>query len=128
MPVTGLDKIAAELRKLPKDVRGKRLDNAVRAAAVLVRDRAINTFVPVDTGRLRESITTVKGRQESTVENSVYHVGTKKKTAWYAHIVEEGTSNPNYPAQAFLRPAMEVEFPHSTDVMAEKFRKMLKLK
>jgi len=53
--------------------------------------------VPVDTGALRASISReVQG-----------NVGYVRASMHYAAYVEYGTSNPNYPAQPYLRPAVK---------------------
>ena len=125
--IIGLNKISQELQRLPRDVRGRRLANAARAAAVTVRDRAVDSFVPIGkTGNLRESIVVRKDGPASTLESAVYNVGTLKKIAWYGHIVEEGSSK--QAAQPFLRPALDVEQNRAVDVMADHMIRALKLR
>ena len=124
--IKGLKELSAALKKVPKDVRGKALDKAVGTAARSVRDRAKTTYAPILTGRLRRSITASKDRAASTVENSVYNVGYRKKIAWYGGLVEEGTSKMG--AQPFLRPALDTELENAVTIMARVLTKALKLR
>jgi HK97 gp10 family phage protein len=121
----GTNKVAKELAKLPEKVRGRRLDNATRAAAKLVVDRAKNTYAPIETGKLREAIVTRKDAAESNPERSRYSVGYLWKIAPYGGYVEKGTRHTG--AQPFLRPALETEAEHAIQTIASHLKKALKL-
>lgn len=73
MTVHGGRKVVAELQKLGKKARGRNLDEATREGAKLVAEQA-QVNVPVDTGRLRDSIFWRKNSRESTDQNSTYIV------------------------------------------------------
>jgi len=134
MAVIGLNKLLAELRKVPRDVQFKKLDNAVRAGAVVVLKRAKDTYVPTgETGRLKNSLFTQKNREASTKESSTYTIGYNKgksrddpSGAYYGGFVELGTRNMG--AQPFLRPALETELDNAIEAIRSKLQKALKLK
>lgn len=76
-------------------VNPDKVDNIARTAALMVESEA-KKLCPVDTGRLRASITTEK------IGKAAYAVGTNVE---YAPYVEFGTRKMR--AQPYLRPALE---------------------
>lgn len=123
--IHGLRELSRKLEKLPRDVRGRTLDRATREGAKVIRDRAKNTYVPVRTGRLRESIVARKDREQSSDVFSTYTIGYLKKKAYYGGFVEVGTSRT--PAQPYLRPAIETERENAIAKVAAVLKKALKL-
>ena len=123
--IKGLKQLSAELKRLPDKLRGKTLDNAAAAGARVIRDRAKNTYVPVDTGALKASIVVRKDRELSGKNYSTYNVGYLKKKAPYGGFVELGTSK--MAPQPYLRPAIETEQNNAIDAVAVVLRKKLKL-
>jgi len=102
--------IKKKLKKLPLKAKEKLLTGAVRAGANTVRDEA-RQKAPVDTGLLKRSIQTVKGKP-SLYEVKFFVVTKSKiklkgiqKSAFYAHMIEFGTIK--MAAQPFMRPAFE---------------------
>lgn len=83
--------VAAEFKRLSKSIDGV-IDEALMLSGLIV-ERSAKRNTPVDTGRLRASITTRLG-------NNYVEVGTNVK---YAPYVEFGTSKQS--AQPYLTPA-----------------------
>lgn len=79
---------------------GQRCFQAMSKACLLVLADA-KRYCPVDTGRLRASLA---HEIEMSKDGVTGRVGTNVK---YGVYVEYGTSNPNYPKQPYLRPALE---------------------
>lgn len=88
---------AASLNKYQKNVN-QQLQAAIEDCALLT-ERDSKKNCPVDTGRLRASITSSIGKLEAEVGSNVE----------YAIFVEYGTSNQS--AQPFLRPALDNALP-----------------
>lgn len=92
--------MALDLRAWDRVIAGvpDAVDQGTFDAATMIADLA-RQLAPVDTGRLRDS-----GHVAPAAPNggAVYQV---VFDAPYAVYVEEGTTNPNYPAQPFLGPA-----------------------
>ena len=111
----GADEVIKKLRELSQTKIKKRVKKAVADGADLVRDEA-KRLVPVDTGRLRESIiarTARRGISGVVIADYPPDAGTRKSktrkqaagsTEYYAFAVEYGTRT--MPAQPFMRPAM----------------------
>lgn len=97
--VKGAKELEALLKKLPGKVAKRVVNNGLRAGARLIRDEA-KAKVPVNTGKLRDSITvaTVKGKVK---------VGFKPPESRRAHLTEFGTEF--QPAQPFMRPAIDTK-------------------
>jgi HK97 gp10 family phage protein len=74
-------------------------EDAILAAWGELAEGFAKELCPVDTGRLRNSIT----YEARPSEHAVY-IGTNVE---YGKYVELGTSNKKYPKQPFLRPAIE---------------------
>ena len=83
------------------------IDRGVHRAATMVADLAVQ-LAPEDTGDLKRS-----GHVEPDAPNGS-GVATVVFDVPYAHYVEYGTSNPTYPAQPFLGPAV-----HEIDLKRE---------
>lgn len=73
---------------------------AMRKTGADIQGTAQN-LAPVDTGALRNSITS---DYTETAQTLRIEIG---PTVNYGAFVERGTSNPNYPKQPYLRPAVE---------------------
>lgn len=101
--VIGEDRLLARLRDIIDAMRGGSAD-ATRDMAEAIKDRA-QQLVPVDTGRLRDSI------RVNELGPRSYTVGPGDEVE-YAEYVEYGTSR--MAAQPYMRPAIELarqEFP-----------------
>jgi HK97 gp10 family phage protein len=77
---------------------------ALMPAGNVLKQAAVE-IVPVDTGHLRDSIT-VEELPPSEHGIMVY-AGAGEYDVDYACFVEFGTSNPNYPIQPYMRPALD---------------------
>jgi len=110
-------KMKKSLKKLPLQAKEKLLTGATRAAANVIKDEAKDN-VPVDTGLLKRSIKTVKGRKKDNGLYEIkYYVAVKSKvkytqlktkytgSAYYARMIEYGTIK--MAAQPFMRPAFD---------------------
>ena len=77
---------------------------ALWPAGLLIKESAVD-IVPVDTGRLQASITV---EELSPDEHGIMvFAGAGEYDVTYATIVEFGNSNPNYPIQPYMRPAID---------------------
>ena len=118
-------KVMKALDKLPTAIQEKVVVGATRSATKVVANEA-KRLAPVDTGRLKLSISVAKAKKKDTKENHVkfYAVpktklrktisatvnGKKAKLktvdySYHAHFLEFGTSKMS--AKPFLRPAVE---------------------
>jgi HK97 gp10 family phage protein len=89
------DKITAEVEK-------KAMDRLQKAGEVVAK--AARQKVPVDTGKLRETIRVTRLPGDPKQDIRVYAGSRKKGEAYYAHMVEYGTVKMK--AKPFLRPAL----------------------
>ena len=109
--------IQQKLKHLPLQAKEKLLTGATRAAANVVRDEAKEN-VPIDTGLLKRSIKTQKGRKaDNGLYEIKYYVVVKSKVkytllktkhtgaAYYARMIEYGTIKMQ--AQPYMRPAFD---------------------
>jgi HK97 gp10 family phage protein len=103
--IQGAKAMEQALQALGPKAAGQVGGNAVRAGArVLVKEA--KRLVPVDTGRLRDSIKVVTLKKNKRGANEVGAVvGFEKPASRIAHLVEFGTSHSS--AQPFMRPAMD---------------------
>jgi HK97 gp10 family phage protein len=123
--VEGID----ELLHLLGDVTPKQARNIARstvhAIAGVVRNQ-VRRHAPVDTGKLKKSIVTIRRRgTPSTVQSDVVimHGKGQKFDAFYWHFVEFGTVD--LPAQPFITPAVEEIGPQIPDMYRELFGQKL---
>ncbi len=77
---------------------------ALWPAGTMLRDEAVD-IVPVDTGHLRDSITVEELPEDQS--GIMVFAGAGEYDVNYACFVEFGTSNPNYPIQPYMRPAID---------------------
>lgn len=92
------DNITADIEKKAMD----RLETAAGFVMGLARQK-----VPIDTGKLRDTIRVVRLKGDPKLNVRVYAGNRKKRGeggAFYAHMVEFGTVK--MPAKPFLRPAL----------------------
>lgn len=89
------DKITAEVEKKAMD--------RLQKAGEMVADKA-RQKVPVDTGKLKETIRVTRLKDDPKLDIRVYAGNREKGGAFYAHMVEFGTVK--MPAKPFLRPAL----------------------
>lgn len=94
-----------------KEISAQLKQGMIKACLLVEGDAKRNC--PVDTGRLRASIT---NRLEVEEKQLVGIVGTNVE---YASYVEFGTSNPKYPCQPFLFPALESNKEKIKDLLKE---------
>lgn len=100
--VEGADEVIKMLGDMGDAAAGV-LDDAAKAGAELVLESAKNR-VPVDTGKLRDSLDLKKSKVKNPKIKGEYYV-TKKSGAEHFAPVELGTSKMK--AQPFLRPAID---------------------
>jgi len=89
------ERITAEIEKKAMD----RLEKAAEYVADAARSR-----VPVDTGRLRDTIRVTRLKGDPKLDIRVYAGSREKGGAFYAHMIEYGTVKMK--AKPFLRPAL----------------------
>lgn len=92
------------LKQLGPEVASRVGDQAVRAAAKPIVEEA-KRLVPVDTGRLRDSITVVTERKRKGDNERVALIGFEKPVSRRAHLTEFGTKHAA--ARPFMRPALD---------------------
>jgi HK97 gp10 family phage protein len=153
MPDTTHVKGLAELQKfldaLPKKVEKNIMRSALRAGAMVIMEQA-KANVPVKTGALRDSLRVSTGYKNGKVTATVKAGGKTKRggDAFYAHMVEFGTSAHNIAAKAggwlsfmnvfakevahpgarakpFLRPAMDARAQDALVAVGEQIKKRL---
>jgi len=100
--IEGMDEVIKLVQKMGDAAAGA-LDEACKAGAELVLSEA-KQKVPVDTGKLRDSLILKKSKTKNPNIKSEYYV-TKKSGAEHFAPVELGTSKMK--AQPFLRPAID---------------------
>ena len=111
--ITGLDKLNSNIARLSKAMQDEVLKDVLEAAAEPVLKYAEDK-VPVDEGVLRDSLEI----DEPTVRNgegSIRVLASQDKGAFYAHIVELGSSD--QAAQPYLRPALRTTRGKQRDAM-----------
>jgi len=100
--IEGMDEVIKQMEEMG-DAATEVLDKASKAGADIVLFEA-KQRVPVDTGRLKESLILKKSKLKKAHIKSQYYV-TKKGRVKYFAPVELGTSKMK--AQPFLRPAVD---------------------
>lgn len=97
---------------------------AQAAAEVIYKEAKVR--VPVQSGKLRDSIYQVQSKDNSTDTKAVYHVAWNHRKAPHGHLIEFGTSRA--PAHPFLRPAYEATKQEAIQAGIDAFKKDLGLK
>ncbi len=97
----GVEELFSNLRAIERDIANQ-LESIIKKAAEIIVDEA-KKRVPVDTGKLRNSLT-VK-TLEVKKDQLVIGVGPEGKDVYYWFFVEFGSANAE--AQPYLRPAFE---------------------
>lgn len=100
--IDGVDEVIKLVQKMG-DAATDALDKAAKAGADIVLSKA-KQKVPVDTGKLKDSLVLKKSKVKNANIKSEYYV-TKKSGADHFVPVELGTSKMQ--AQPFLRPAVD---------------------
>lgn len=101
----GFNELENLLRKLPDEIAKKVTVNSLKAGGrVLVK--GMKERVPVNTGKLRDSIT-VSSAAKVTKGRSMAVVGFKKPTSRRVHLTEFGTEHSK--AQPFIRPTIDAD-------------------
>lgn len=106
--INGLSELYKQLQELPAKIESNVMRGALRSGAAVFKTEA-QRLVPVDTGRLRDSIRVSVRLRRGRVEASIKAGGrTSKKVVrkmdngrlrvvyenpWYAHLVEFGTAS-----------------------------------
>lgn len=145
--VKGMEQLGKLLQELPDKLQRNIVRSALRQAAGVIEAEA-KRQAPVHSGRLRDSIrASVRLRRGSPVA-TVKAGGTGKGGAWYAHLVEFGTSahyikpkkakslfvagvlregvqHPGARKRPFMRPAMDQAAQAALKAFAEQVRKRL---
>ncbi len=107
--IKGLKELSQKMKQLPKELRGKTLNFAVRKGATIIRDEAANR-APERTGVLKRSIV-IRKRKVLNASNEAAQAVLVKKNAksggdpFYWRFVEFGTKN--MAARPFMRRAFE---------------------
>lgn len=135
--IKGLKELSKALKDFPKNVQNNILTSAIRSGATTIQKEAKNN-VAVDTGLLKKSIIVKRRRSKKEIikfsigirrikdarewfekkQNSKYFKE-KPKDAYYAHMVEFGTSKME--AKPFMRIALEAK---AEEVIGEVRKKM----
>jgi HK97 gp10 family phage protein len=103
----GLAELLVQLESMDKELSGPAVDDALLDAANVILPEALR-LVPVDTGRLRDSLYAANSRTApSGFRKTKANPGTAKvaASAYHAHLVERGTRHSR--KQPFLRPALD---------------------
>ena len=102
--VRGGFEIAAVLKNLPPDVERKLTNQALRAGARVIRNRA-RQLVPVKSGLTKKAIVVRSADRRSKARGAQIVVGVLRNRANIGRFLELGTVRQN--AQPFLRPAVD---------------------
>jgi HK97 gp10 family phage protein len=102
MDLGGLNDLLSNLSEIEQSKKDE-VSQIVKETAFKIQAGA-KQFSPVDTGNLKRNI-----KVEISADEMSAKVGTKSEDVEYAHYVEFGTSKA--PAQPFLHPAAEEEYP-----------------
>lgn len=117
--LTGLKELDRAVKKLPKGMQRRVLNNALRAGGRVIQKKA-KALVPVKTGTLKRSIVVRTGKAKqgaATVFVTTTSGKGEKNDAWYSHIVEFGGKRVR--KQPFLRPAFDETHKEQLDAMGE---------
>ena len=115
----GLSELQSALRKLPEAMQEQALTKAAIDGALVIQEEA-QVLVPVDTGRLRNSIVvsrTYKQQGRSVRIRGAVVVGIKGVARKYAHLVEYGSSKIG--PRSFMRAALENKAPEALRAMGQ---------
>ena len=127
MRVTGLRELRAAMVALEKQGVGFIRRHGELAAAELIAQEA-RRLVPIDTGKLHNSIRVEEFQGESGRDEVAVVAGGESIGAGYAGFVEFGTVRT--PAQPFLRPAVaatiDQQLPVMVQAMRRPFREMIR--
>lgn len=110
--------MAQTLASAPARFRGQ-ARTAMRKTGADIQGTAQN-LAPVDTGALKSSITSDYTETSQTLRIEI------GPTVNYGAFVERGTSNPNYPKQPYLRPAVDRHEPALLEAFAQLSERALK--
>jgi HK97 gp10 family phage protein len=88
--------------KITAEVEKKAMDRLEKASGVVAD--AARQLVPINTGKLKETIRTRRLKGDPKLDVRVYAGSREKGGAYYAHMVEYGTVKMK--ARPFLRPAL----------------------
>lgn len=110
--ITGAVDLERGLKELGPRIATNVSGRALRAMAKPIVQRA-RELVPVDTGRLKKSITTKLHRVRSG-ERTI-DIGFKRPTSARAHLTEYGTAHSS--ARPFMRPALDEQSQTALDEM-----------
>lgn len=105
LKIRGAKELESALRSFGSNFATRLGDKALMAGSEPIVEEA-KRLVPVRTGALRDSITSVVSRDRELAQRKV-KVGFKYPAARRAHFVEFGTVY--QPAQPFLRPALDTQ-------------------
>ncbi len=120
--VEGLADLADAVEKLKGKVSGDEVRRVLMRGAFVIRDEA-KARVPVDTGKLKESIIATYGKKDPDDLNVLVGVKYGKGGAPHAHLVEFGTSKMQ--PRRFFRPAVTAKKNETGEIIAEGLRKLI---
>lgn len=123
--VEGLAEFADAVEKLKGKVSGEDVRKVLMRGAFVIRDEA-KARVPVDTGKLKESIIATYGKKDPDDLNVLVGVKYGKGGAPHAHLVEFGTSK--MPPRPFFRPAVSSKKTEAGEKIAEGLKKLIEVK
>lgn len=92
VPVQGLAELDRLLKTLPVKIEANILRGALRAGQKVVADKA-RALVPRDSGDLARSIRVRNDRKAARRSYVRADVVAGNATAWYAHLIEQGTAS-----------------------------------
>lgn len=110
--LTGFDQLIQALKTLSPKIQRKVGRAALTKACQPIIEDA-KRLVPVDTGELEDSITSVAVRAER--DSLKRNIGFRKTASWRAHFIEFGTIH--NAAQPFMRPALDARHEDAIAVM-----------
>lgn len=112
--IRGAKELEQTLRELGPQISVRLGDKGLKAGARVIVKEA-KRLAPRKTGRLRRSITAVKGL--SKTDERVVRIGLKPPGRRYGHLVEFGTRRA--PAHPYLRPALDGKAQEALKAMVE---------
>lgn len=118
LKITGAKELEEALRGFGPRFTNRLGNKALKAGAQPIVDEA-KRKVPVRTGQLRDSITSVVARTREPAQKKV-KIGFLYPAARRAHFTEFGTAN--QPAQPFLRPALDTQAQAAIDEITKTLR------
>lgn len=123
--VNGLDEIDKALKAFSEEVAVKITRKALRAGSKVILTEA-QEKVPVDTGKLRDSLKITSRKKGDRIVNSVGTSNNKNLFAgetYYAGFIEYGAPERDLPARPFMRPALDAASGEAVKAIEDTYKK-----